>query len=538
MQSFAMAIEVVVGSSAKLQSDADAAGLSALLVNAVLTSISGNSHEVVHIYFWAIAAMCHGNASVISSFARAGAPGAAVRALASCSKMLTAEAALDVLSLFTLPPETYTVRNVPGASSVHELSSSAALSQSKLAVSALLTSDQAVARLAAFARSASKHGRFGSVQTVLAVMLAVVSSDFNTAALTLERTSAAGSGSLNAAGVASSGSALVQSCIASLMQDRFPQLCTQLLAKLVPISGCACEVFNRGGISVLFACLHSKHSVSVLKCTLSTLAVLASHHQQQFVSGLESAQWCEISVAIDAVLQRLKGLREHKKQQHLLADVVRLLQSFCTLPISFHFRMMSFILSSKAIETLLLCIISPHICSNPEMRSSILATLEFVLKLMDFDMSIKPVRDNRAAPTRASAATAVVDGEYQSATSLVDVAPLIPEILNLFSSCISAISAVNQGTQYDADRASLLISSNDEQRAILLCILKVLTFLVDNPLAADVTGAAGGVELLVKLFLFGEEDHKAAVLVVLRMLHAHNDMNRQILARLIGLLHS
>jgi hypothetical protein len=57
-------------------------------------------------------------------------------------------------------------------------------------------------------------------------------------------------------------------------------------------------------------------------------------------------------------------------------------------------------------------------------------------------------------------------------------------------------------------------------------------------LAADVTGAAGGVELLVKLFLFGEEEHKAAVLVVLRRLHSHNDMNRQILARLIGLLSS
>ena len=77
--------------------------------------------------------------------------------------------------------------------------------------------------------------------------------------------------------------------------------------------------------------------------------------------------------------------------------------------------------------------------------------------------------------------------------------------------------------------------SNDKDGAILICILKVLTFLVDNPSAADVTGAAGGVELLVKLFLLGEEEHKAAVLVVLRMLHAHNDMNRQILARLIGL---
>jgi hypothetical protein len=534
-----MAIEVIVASSPKLQSDADAAGLCVLLVNAILTSIGGNNLEVVHIYFWAILSMCHGNSSVISSFARAGAPGAAVRALASCSKMLTAEAALDVLSLFILPLDTSAVRSMPDASSVHEFSSSAAISQSKLAVSALLTSDQAVARLATFARSASKHGRFGSVQTVLTVMLAAISLDFHTTALLLERASAAcSSDNTIPAAVASSGSALVQSCMASLMQDRFTQLCAQLLAKLVPISVCACEVFNRGGILVLFASMHSKHSVSMLKCTLSALALLASRHQQQFVSSLESAQWCEISEAISTLLQRLKALQEHRKQEYLLSDIVRLLQIFCSLPISFHFRMMSFILSSKAIETLLLCVVSPHVCSNPELRSSILDTLHFVLTLMDFDMSIKPVRDSRAASASASAAAAVLDGEYQSATSLVDVAPLIPEILNLFSSCISAISAGNQGAQHDALRASSLIDSNVEQRAILLCILKVLTFLVDNPLAADVTGAAGGVELLVKLFLFGEEEHKATVLVVLRMLHAHNDMNRQILARLIGLFPS
>jgi hypothetical protein len=533
-----MAIEALVDSSYKLQNDAAGAGLCVLIVNAILATIGGNGHEVVHTYFWAVAAMCRGNDRVTSSFARAGVPSAAVRALASCSKMLAAEAALDVLSIYTSPPETLAATNSAGTSSFHELSSFPASSLTQLAVSALLTSDEAVSRLTAFARASTKHGKTGSVRIALTIMLTAATVDFDATASVLERTSSKGSSpNIGHAAVASSSSSLVQSCIASLMNDCFPHLCTQLLDMLAPVSVFACEVLNRGGLSVLLACLHSKRSLSTLKCSLSALGVLASNHQQQFILILESLPWSEISVAVEALLQRLHESRENGKFHDLLAGAVRLLRIFSSLPISFHFRMVSFMLSSKAIEIVLRCAISSHACSSPQLRGFILAALEFVLTLMDFDMSIKPVRDLKAASLNGLALDV---GDYQSAASLVDVAPVIPDLLNLFASCISALGTAsqsgNQGTQDVGDVPPSISVNNEENRAILLCILRVLMFLVDNPLAADVTGAAGGVELLVKLFLLGEKEHKSIVLSVLRMLHAHNDMNRQILGRIIGLL--
>ncbi len=538
-----MAIEALVHSSSKLQNDADTAGVCVLLVNAILATIGSNGHDVVHTYFWAVAALCRGNDRVASSFARAGMPSAAVRALASCSKMLAAEAALDVLSIYTSPPETLAVTSSAAASGFNESSFSSS-SPTTLAVSALLTSDVAVAKLAAFARAATKHGRAGSVQIALTVMLAAATVDFDATASVLERTSSNSSSSKSGdASVPNSSSALVQSCMDSIMKDRFPQLCLQLLAKMVPVYVFACEVLNRGGVSVLLASLHSKRSRTVLKCILSALATLAVHHQQQFITSLESMPWCQISVALEALLQKITELRE-SRHYGVLSDAVQLLQAFSSLPISFHFRIMSFLLSSKTIEIVLQCAVSSHAVSAPELRGFILTALNFVLALMEFDLSIKPVRDSKAAFCKLSAVS--VGGfpldvsDYQSAASLVDVAPVIPDLLNLFSSCMSKLGAAshsdNVGAPDTGDVLPPISTSNDKDGAILLCILKVLTFLVDNPSAADVTGAAGGVELLVKLFLLGEEEHKAAVLVVLRMLHAHNDMNRQILARLIGLL--
>jgi len=539
-----MAIEALTDSSSKSQNDADAAGLCVVLVNAILTSMSGGSgHEVVHTYLWAIAAMCRGNNSVISSFARAGVPSAAVRTLASCSKMLAAEAALDVLSLYMHTQEAPAVAS--SAATISE-PASATLDHIKLAAGALLTSDEAVTRLAVFARTASKYGRCGSLHTALAVMLATATVDFGTTASVLERAcSKSSSNDRVSSASSSSGSALVQTCIASLMNDRCPHLCIDLLAKLVLISAFAREVIERGGISVLFARLYSNSSSSMLKGILSTLVLLASKHQQQFVSSLESMLWCEVSVAVEALLKMMKIMLENRKQHIMLADAIQLLHIFASLPTNFHFRMMSFMLSSQAIEIVLRCVINSHVCSAPELRGSIHTALEFVLTLMEFDLSIKPDRESKTSPRKPAAASAggfVLDGgEYQSAASLVDVAPILPDLFNLFASCMnSATSAPHSGNQSTSqDIAAVPPSSIDSdivQRAILRCIIRVLTFLVDNPLAADVTGAAGGVELLMKLFLFGEEEHKAAVLVVLRMLHAHNDMNRQIMARLIGLL--
>jgi hypothetical protein len=544
--SFAMAIEALVDSSPKLQNDADTAGLCVLIVNAILATLGGNGREVVHIFFWAVAAMCRGNDRVITSCARAGVPSVAVRALASCSKMLAAEAALNVLSIFTSPLESAAVLNSSGMSLVHESSFVPASGHTKQAVSALLTSDEAVSRLAAFSRAASKRGKYENVQTALTIMLAAATADFDATKSVLERTSVTGSIDTSPAAVASSSSGLVQSCIASLMNDRFPELCTHFLAKLVPISVFACDVLDRGGISVLLACFHSKCSISMLKCSLSALVVLATYNQKHFIVNLENLPWCEISVAIQALLQKMKETRENKRHRDFLAEAVRLLQILSSLPISFHFRTISFMLSSQAIEIVLCCAISSHACSDPERRGFILSSLQFVLTLMDFDLSIKPDRDVKTAPCKQSAKPVAdfrIDADdYQSAASLVDVAPLIPNLLKLFASCISGVVSASQfDTQGTTDVGEVLTSmnaTNDEQRAITFCILKILTFLVDNPLAADVTGAAGGVELLVKLFLFGEEEHKAAVLVVLRRLHSHNDMNRQILARLIGLLSS
>jgi hypothetical protein len=540
-----MAVEALVDSSSKLQNDADAVGLGVLLVNSILTSIGGNGHEVLHHFFWAIAAMCRGNTSVVSSFARAGAPGACVRALASCSKSLVAEAALDVLSLFVVPLETAAVPNPAVAPALNDMPFSGAIGHTKLAVSQLLTSDQAVSKLAAFAKAASKHGRSISTHIALTTVLAAATLDFATTASVLERTSSKSS-SDNARPSASSCGSLVQSCISCIVNNHSPQLCTQLIAKLVPISVFAREFINHGGISVLFACMHSNYSLSSFKFAASALVELATHQEDQFISGLESAAWCEIAAAVDALLQKMKELREKRMQQAILADGVKMLQMLSSLPISFHFRMMSLMLSSMAIEIVLCCVISSHICSDPELRGCILAALQFVLTLMDFDLSIKPVRDSKTAHGRAPAVTTgafMLDaGEYHSAASLIDVAPLIPDLLNLFSSSISAVIATSDSgkdPQNALENASQSISdSSKEHRAILLCILRVLIFLVDNPLAADVTGAAGGIELLVKLFLFGEEEHKKTVLTVLRMLHAHNDMNRQILARLIGLMTS
>ena len=538
-----MAIEALTDSNSKPQNDAEAVGICVSLVNAILTSIGGTGREVVHTYLWAVAAMCRGNYNVISSFARAGAPSAAVRTLASCSSKLAAEAALDVLSFYMHTPEAPAFVSSSAAISAP---SSATFDHNKLAAGALLSSEEAVTRLALFARAASKHGRSDSLHTALTVMLAAATVDFATTASVLERMSSKSSrNDKNLAASSSSDSALVQACITCLMNDRCPQLCIQLLAKLVPISAFALELFALGGISVLFARLYSNSSLTMLTYILPSLVLLASQHQEQFVLSLENMLWCEVSVAVEALLQIMKGMRENRKQQLLLADAVQLLQIFASIPTNFHFRMMSFMLSSQAIEILLRTVINPHVCSAPELRCLIITALEFVVKLMEFDLSIKPVYDSKTSPSKPSAVTSggfIADvGEYQSAASLIDVAPILPHLLNLFASCINSITAVshsaNQGTSQEiAAESPSSIDHDDVQRAILRCILKVLTFLVDNPLAADVTGAAGGVELLMKLFLFGEEEHKAAVLVVLRMLHAHNDMNRQILARLIGLL--
>ncbi len=531
-------------SNSALQNEADAAGFCVLLVNSILSLIGGNGHEVVHHFFWAITAMSRSNDRVISSFARAGAPGACVRGLASCPKLLIAEAALDVLILFMVPLQTSN-DFCPGMhSSLHDMSASGELSHAKLAVSALLTSDQAVARLTALFKAASRHGRANSIRNALIVMLSAATLDFGATASVLERSSSKSiSGDTSHPAVASSSGALVQSCISSLKNNHFPQLCSQLIAKLSPISNFACNLMNDGGIKVLLACMRSNLSPSSLKCILSSLAIIANHHQDQFVSNFESIAWYEISTAVVALLQRMKELREKKRQQVILTDSVRLLQILSSLPISFHFRMNSLMLTSMAIEIVLCCVISTHICSDPEMRGSILIALQFVLNLMEFDLSIKPNRDLKTAHDKVSSNTTggfILDvGEYQSATSLVDVAPLIPDLLNLLATSIHAIMATSNSGKGDEkvpeDSTSITDSSN-EHRAILLCILKVLSFLVDNPLAADVAGAAGGIELLVKLYLFGEEDHKATVITVLRVLHTHNDMNRQILARLIGLL--
>jgi hypothetical protein len=326
------------------------------------------------------------------------------------------------------------------------------------------------------------------------------------------------------------------------MNDICTLACSQLLLRLVPISVFAREFLNREGVSVLFTFIHSKASFRNLKYIIATILALEVHHHQQFISSLESMQWREISAAVEALLQRIKASsHDNRNQPDLLSDIVRLLSVFSSVPFSFHFRIMSFMLSSQAIEIVLRFAIIRHDSPASEPRASALAALRFVLALMDFDLSIKPVCDLKPSLSKSSSATAggfaLDSDEYQSAAALTDVAPLLPDLLGLLASSIKSVMSNSPCTTQAhkvSDASQLSIEDYDQHREIIFCILKVLTFLVDNPLAADVIGAAGGIELLVKLIIFGEEGNKADALSILRMLHSRNHLNRQILARLTG----